>query len=81
MSQTRRGSLIESIINVVIGLGINLTANMLLFPIFGWDISVSQNLQLGTLYTAISIARSYCIRRWFNARIVRLATRLSHVGE
>lgn len=81
MSQTRRGSFIESIINVVIGLAINLTANVFIFPILGWHISAAQNLQLGIIYTAISIARSYCIRRWFNARIVRLAQRLEAMHQ
>ncbi len=71
MNQTRTGSLIESTANVLIGLGINLTANALIFPLFGWPLSLSQNLQLGILYTAISIARSYCVRRWFNQHLLR----------
>lgn len=69
MEQTRIGSLIEAVINVVIGFGINFTANMTLFPLFGWQISLEQNIALGACYTAISIARSYTIRRWFNGRI------------
>jgi len=39
MTQTRFGSLIEAIINVVIGFGINFTANMLIFPLFGFHIT------------------------------------------
>jgi hypothetical protein len=35
MTQSRRGSLIEAIINVLIGFDINFTANALLFPLFG----------------------------------------------
>jgi hypothetical protein len=61
MTQSRRGSLIEAIINVLIGFGINFTANALLFPLFGWHISASQNLTLGLIYTGISILRSYAI--------------------
>jgi hypothetical protein len=34
-------------------------------------------LFIGLLYTLISIARSYCIRRWFNHYIVKAAQRLS----
>lgn len=70
MSQSRIGSLVESVMNVLIGLGINLTANAIIFPLFGWPLSLGQNLQLGILYTAISIARSYCIRRLFNYRLL-----------
>lgn len=76
--QTKRGSLIEALINVVIGYSINFTANMLVFPMFGWHITVKQNLVLGVIFTVISIARSYFIRRYFNHLIVRAAERLAH---
>lgn len=73
MNQTRLGSLIEAIINVVIGFAINFTANMLIFPLFGFHITARDNLLLGLIYTVISVARSYCIRRWFNAKLYMLA--------
>lgn len=73
MSQSRKGSFIEALINVAIGYGINMTANFLIFPLFGWHISLRDNLILGVFYTAISIARSYAIRRWFNGLIKRVA--------
>ena len=73
MSQTRKGSLAEALINVLIGYGINLTANALIFPLFGWHISLRQNIALGVFYTFISIVRSYCIRRWFN-KLIQKAT-------
>ena len=44
MNQTRLGSLIEAIINVVIGFAINFTANMLIFPLFGFHITARDNL-------------------------------------
>ncbi|MDY7537651.1 hypothetical protein QN372_00680 [Undibacterium sp. RTI2.1] len=69
MSQTKKGSLLEAIINVLIGYTINMLANFFIFPIFGWQISLQQNLILGVFYTAISITRSYVIRRWFNRAI------------
>lgn len=66
MSQTRRQSLIEVVINIVVGFGINTALNFTVFPIFGWHISMKQNLALGVIYTIVSIARSYCLRRVFN---------------
>ncbi|WP_045859569.1 DUF7220 family protein [Teredinibacter purpureus] len=77
MQQTKLGSLIESLINIAIGFSINFTANLTLFPIFGWEISIAQNIGLGACYTAISIVRSYCIRRWFNARLHAAAMRIA----
>lgn len=77
MSQTRTGSLIEAFINVLIGFWINYIANLLIFPLFGFQISLSDNFIMGLIYTAISIGRSYVIRRWFNARIHKTAMQLA----
>ena len=67
MSQTRRQSLLESIMNVVVGFTINLILNFTFFPpLFGWHISLKQNIALGVIYTAISILRSYTLRRFYN---------------
>lgn len=77
MSQTRAGSLIEAFINVLIGFWINYIANLLIFPLFGFQISLSDNFIMGLIYTAISIGRSYVIRRWFNARIHKTAMHLA----
>lgn len=66
IGQRKSHSIIESIINVIIGFGINFTANMLLFPLFGWKIDIKQNITLGIIYTLISICRSYILRRLFN---------------
>ncbi len=68
MSQTKKQSAFESVTNVVVGYSVNFTANALLFPIFGWPISVRQNLVLGIFYTVISLIRSYALRRFFNWR-------------
>jgi hypothetical protein len=77
MNQTRVGSLIEAFMNVAIGFGINMCANFLILPLIGFHITLSQNLFIGVLYTGISVARSYVIRRWFNARLHAAAQRLA----
>ncbi len=69
MNQTKLGSLIEACINVVIGFGINFCANLLILPLFGFHISLSNNFIMGLLFTVISVARSYAIRRFFNAKL------------
>lgn len=73
MSQTRFGSVLESIANIVIGFAINWVANLLIFPLFGFDITPSQAFHVGLIFTAISLVRSYVLRRVFN-RIRRLHT-------
>lgn len=66
MRQSRTSSLIEALANVVIGYGVNMLANYAIFPVFGWHITLRQNLLVGVVYTGVSIARSYVLRRWFN---------------
>jgi hypothetical protein len=78
MNQTRLGSLIEALFNVVIGFAINMLANMLILPLVGFHITLGQNLFIGVLYTVVSVVRSYCVRRWFNARLHAAAQRLAN---
>ena len=77
MNQSKLGSFIEAWFNVLIGFGINFSANLLILPMFGFNITLSDNLFIGMLYTVISVARSYAIRRWFNARLHAAAMRLA----
>lgn len=72
-SQSRTESFVEAWVNVFIGFWINFTANMLILPAFGFtSLTLTTNLVIGALYTVISVARSYIIRRWFNARLHRM---------
>ena len=66
MSQTKTQSAVESVANVAIGYGVSLVTNATILPLFGIAISLSDNISIGAIYTAISIARSYCVRRAFN---------------
>lgn len=65
MKQSRRMSFAESCANVAIGYGINLGAQMAIFPLFGIRVTFAQNVQIGIAFTVISIARSYAVRRLF----------------
>jgi len=67
--QTKIESLIESLINILIGYGVAIVSQVMIFPMFGVDLPLSDNLMIGAWFTAISLVRSYIIRRWFNGRI------------
>ena len=77
MDQTRLGSLIEAGINVLIGFAINMAANFVILPLVGFEITLAQNLFIGVLYTLVSVARSYIVRRWFNARLRAASLRMA----
>lgn len=65
MKQSRTMSLVESIANVVVGFGVAVVTQILIFPVFGLHTTLAQNLQMGAVFTLVSIARSYVLRRLF----------------
>ena len=66
MAQTKTGSLVEAAANIVVGFSINWCANMIVLPMFGMRLTGSTAFQIGLVFTGISLARSYVLRRWFN---------------
>lgn len=64
--QTRLMSLVESITNVTIGFGVATGTQIVVFPWFGLEASLGDHMVLGAVFTAVSIARSYTLRRLFN---------------
>ena len=77
MMQTRLSSLIEAVINVAIGFAVSLVITSIVLPAYGHPVSWADNLQITGIFTVASIARSYFVRRYFNARIHAAALRLA----
>jgi hypothetical protein len=73
MTQSRAHSLLEAHVNVAVGFGINYLANLYLLPLWGFQVKAGQALGMGAVFTVISLARSYVLRRVFNAQSVRNA--------
>ena len=72
MKQSRAMSLVESIANVAVGYGVAVVTQILIFPVFGLHTTLAQNLQMGAVFTVVSIARSFALRRLFEA--IRVAS-------
>lgn len=66
MAQSRRGSAVEAVANVLIGYWVAVGAQMLIFPLFGVRLPVGDNMLIAILFTVVSLARSYLLRRLFN---------------
>lgn len=64
--QSRLMSLIEAATNIVVGYGLAVVTQVLVFPLFGLTASFSENLAIGGVFTGISLVRSYLLRRLFN---------------
>jgi hypothetical protein len=65
--QSRTMSLVEAITNVVVGYVVALLTQIAIFPMFGLVVSVADNLVVGGIFTAVSIVRSFALRRLFEA--------------
>jgi len=70
MTQSRRQSAIESAANVAIGYGVAVASQIVILPLFGVHLPLADNLAIGAWFTAISLVRSYAVRRLFNALAV-----------
>mgnify|MGYP001583792303 CR=1 FL=1 len=71
MKQSRPMSLVEAVTNVAVGYGLAVGTQMMVFPFFGLDTTLADNLTIGAIFTVVSIARSYGLRRLFEAIRVR----------
>lgn len=63
--QMRLMSLIEPVADIVVGYGVAVITQLLVFPLFGLAASLSDNLVIGLIFTCVSLARSYALRRAF----------------
>ena len=56
----------EAATNVAIGYLVSVAANIIVLPVFGYDVTIADSFAIGLAFTAISLARSYILRRVFN---------------
>ena len=66
MNQSRLMSFFESFANVSVGYVVALLSQLAIFPLFGISLTLADNMAIGAWFTAISLVRSYMLRRWFN---------------
>ena len=62
-----------SFANVLVGYGVAVVTQILIFPVFGLHTTLAQNLKMGAIFTIVSIARSFALRRVFEAIRMRSA--------
>lgn len=77
--QSPRGAIVEAWVNLVIGFSINYVANIFVIPLAiegDGHMTMWGNFWMGWIFTTISIVRQYAIRRWFNAKLHVLTSKL-----
>lgn len=65
MRQSRTHSLLEALANVVVGYILAVAVQVVIFPVFGLNVTLAQNLKIGAVFVGVSILRSYTLRRLF----------------
>jgi hypothetical protein len=67
MKQPRRHSLLEAIVNTVVGYALAVLTQMAVFPLYGLAVPLRETLMIGGIFTVLSVVRSYTLRRVFEA--------------
>jgi hypothetical protein len=65
LAQSRAMSFAEAVTNVVVGYGIALATQLLLFPVLGLTIAITENVVIAAMFTLVSLVRSFVLRRLF----------------
>lgn len=81
MNQSRTMSLVESLTNVAVGYGIAVVTQILVFPLFGLSTTLAENMAMGAIFTVVSIARSFTLRRLFERIRVSMTARDGGTGH
>jgi len=58
-------SAVEAVVSTAIGYIVAVATQMVVLPVFGLALGVWENLGIGLAFTAVSIVRSYLVRRLF----------------
>lgn len=64
--QSKKVSLIESIINTIVGLSVSFIIQLIIYPAMDIEVKLHQNIIITLVFTIASILRGYIIRRLFN---------------
>ena len=76
MQQSKLDSLIEALLSTFIGFIVSFTANLILMPMLGIPVSLSQNFILTVAFTFVSVARSYLVRRFANKYLSQVRAKI-----
>ena len=66
MKQTKKKSIIESVVQTVAGLLISFLIQIIIYPLLGIPVKLHQNIIITAVFFLASLGRGYIIRRIFN---------------
>ena len=66
MKQSKKYSIIESMVNVILGLIISFLIQLWIYPALNISVSLNQNIIITIVFFIASFLRGYVVRRLFN---------------
>ena len=57
---------IETLIDIGSGFLLAILTQIIVFPFFGYEVTILNSIHLALIFTAISMLRSWCWRMYFN---------------
>ena len=71
MKQSRTMSMVEAATNVIVGYVLAIATQIVVFPWFGLEAALGEHLTIGMAFVGVSMARSYLLRRLFEAILMQ----------
>ena len=69
MSQSKKQSVFESVIQTLIGLATSILVQITIYPLMGIPVSFNQNLIITVVFFVVSMVKGYLVRRYFNLKM------------
>lgn len=66
--QSKWQSFLEANANTFVGFGVSFVLTYTVLPLYGTEQSVVVSFEITLIYTAVSVARNYIVRRFFNRK-------------
>ncbi|MGE3718082.1 MAG: hypothetical protein AB7G07_06770 [Bauldia sp.] len=79
MMQSRSMSLVEAITNTIVGYVLAILTQLVVFPLYGLEVTAAGHLTIGVAFVAMSLTRSYFFRRLFERLRSSASSRTSEV--
>ena len=65
MTQSHAMSLAEAVANVIVGYGVAVVTQIVVFPWFGIEAALKEHLAIGLAFVGLSLQRGYLLLRLF----------------
>ena len=69
--QSKKNSILEVFLSTAIGFIVSLILTQYVLPLYNFNVTYTQNIQITIIYTVVSILRGYFVRRLFNHIYIR----------